>query len=89
MKHYVLIRAYMTADAIKNQLNEIKEADMVDEELRVFFNRGQMIGMEDITYILRYFDAKIDFDFSDKNVVFIPQSWVIESIKADKNSFQF
>ena len=89
MKHYVQIHAYMTADAIKNQLNEIKEADMFDEDLRIFFGIHQMIGMQDITYMLKYFDVRFDSEFSDKNVVFVPQSWILKSIKADKNNFQF
>lgn len=89
MKHYVQIHAYMTADAIKNQLNEIKEADMFDENLRIFFNVHQMIGIFDIAYMLKYFDAKLDYDFSNENVVFIPQDWVIKNIKTDKDRFKF
>lgn len=89
MKHYVQIYAYMTADAIKNQLNEIKEAGLFDENLRIFFGVHQMIGMQDIAYILKYFDARFDSEFSDKNVVFVPQSWILKSIKADKDRFKF
>ena len=48
-----------------------------------------MIGMRDIAYMLKYFDARFDSEFSDKNVVFIPQSWILKSIKADKDNFQF
>lgn len=89
MKHYVQIHAYMTADAIKNQLNEIKEAGLFDEDLRVFFGIHQMIGMFDIAYMLKYFDARFDSEFSDKNIVFVPQSWTLKSIKADKDRFKF
>lgn len=89
MKHYVQINAYMTADAIRNQLNEIKEADMFDEDLRIFFGAHQMIGMQDIAYMLKYFDARFDSDFSNENVVFVPQSWTLKNIKADKDRFKF
>ena len=89
MKHYVQIHAYMTADAIKNQLNKIKEADMFDEDLRIFFTKHQMISIQDIAYMLKYFDAKLDYDFSDKNMVFVPQDWVIRNIKTDKDKFKF
>lgn len=89
MKHYVQIHAYMATDAFKNQLNEIKEADMFDEDLRVFFGCHQMISIQDIAYMIKYFDVKIDSDFSYENVVFIPQSWVLQSIKADKDKFNF
>lgn len=89
MKHYVQINAYMTADAIKNQLNEIKEANMFDEDLRIFFGIHQMIGMQDIAYMLKYFNAVLDFDFSNGNVVFIPQSWVLQNIEANKDRFHF
>ena len=89
MKHYVQINAYMTADAIKNQLNEIKEANMFDEDLRIFFGIHQMIDMQDIAYMLKYFNAVLDFDFSNRNVVFIPQSWVLQNIEADKDRFHF
>ena len=89
MKHYVQIHAYMTADAIKNQLNEIKEAGLFDEDLRVFFGVHQMIGIQDIAYMLKYFDARFDSEFSDKNVVFVPQSRILKSIKADKDRFKF
>ena len=89
MKHYVQINAYMTADAIKNQLNEIKEANMFDEDLRIFFGIHQMIGMQDIAYMLKYFNTVLDFDFSNGYVVFIPQSWVLQNIEADKDRFNF
>jgi hypothetical protein len=39
--------------------------------------------------MLKYFDAELDYDFSDKNVVFVPQDWVIKNIKTDKDKFQF
>ena len=87
MKHYVQINAYMTADAIKNQLNEIKEANMFDEDLRIFFTKGQMIGMQDIAYMLKYFEPRIDFDFSSENVVFIPLPWVLKSINKGASVF--
>ena len=89
MKHYVQIHAYMTADAIKNQLNEIKEANMFDEDLRIFFGIHQMVGIQDIAYMLKYFNTALDFDFSNGNVVFIPQSWVLQNIEADKDRFNF
>ena len=89
MKHYIQIHAYMTADAIKNQLNEIKETDMFDKDLRIFFSKHQMISIQDIAYMLKYFEPRLDFDFSDGNVVFIPQPWVLQSIEADKDRFIF
>jgi hypothetical protein len=79
----------MTADAIKNQLNEIKEANMFDEDLRVFFTKHQMVGVQDIAYMLRYFEPKIDSDFSDDNIVFIPLPWILKSINKDKDGSQF
>lgn len=89
MKHYVQIHAYMTADAIKNQLNEIKEANMFDEDLRIFFGIHQMVGIQDIAYMLKYFNIALDFDFSNENVIFIPQLWVLQNIEADKDRFNF
>ena len=89
MKHYVQIHAYMQADAIKKQLNEIKEANMFDEDLRIFFTKHQMVGIQDIAYMLKYFEPKIDFDFSSENVVFIPQSWVLQNIEDYKDRFKF
>ena len=89
MKHYVQIQAYMTANAIKNQLNEIKDENLFDKDLIVFFGCHQMIGISDIAYMLHYFNARIDIDFSKENVIFIPKDWVIKSIEADKDRFKF
>jgi hypothetical protein len=49
----------------------------------------QMISIQDIAYMLKYFEPRLDFDFSNGNIVFIPQPWVIQSIEADKDRFIF
>lgn len=89
MKHYVQIHAYMTANAIKNQLNKIKDENLFDKDLIVFFGCHQMVAISDMAYMLHYFDAIIDTDFSKETVIFIPQDWVIQNIEADKNGFRF
>lgn len=89
MKHYVQIHAYMTANAIKNQLNKIKDENLFDKDLIVFFGCHQMVGMSDMAYMLHYFDAIIDTDFSKENVIFIPKDWVIKNIEAYKDRFRF
>jgi hypothetical protein len=62
---------------------------MFDKDLRIFFTKSEMISMQDIAYMLKYFEPRIDFDFSNENVVFIPQPWVLQNIETDKDRCQF
>lgn len=87
MKHYVNISRYMCGDALQKQLQQIFDDGLFDIDLRVFFSKSNMITAEDVAYMLKFFDVRVDWDFDSKNIVFIPTETALRRLKNNQLEF--
>lgn len=78
VKNYIKITRYMSGDSLKSQIKYMVDNNMVNENTRLFFNKGNMLCTEDIAEMLPYFDIGIDVDFDMNNIVFIPKKRLLE-----------
>ena len=78
IKNYIKITRYMSGDSLKSQIKYMMDNNMMNENTRLFFNKGNMLCTEDIAEMLTYFDIGIDVDFDMNNIVFIPKERLLE-----------
>ena len=71
MIKYITIVNYMNDDSINKQIQDIIENSMMDEDTRLFFDKGNCLTMGDIKPLLTYFDIRSDNDIN--NVVLVPK----------------
>ena len=83
MKHYVKITRYMSGDSLAEQLQQMVDDGLFNADLRVFFSKSNMLIMEDVAYMLKFFDADTDWDFDSKNVIFIPKEVAVRRCEAN------
>ena len=83
MKHYVKITRYMSGDSLAEQLQQMVDDGLFNTDLRVFFSKSNMLTMEDVAYMLKFFDADTDWDFDSKNVIFIPKEVAVRRCEAN------
>lgn len=74
MIHYVKLTRYMSGPKLAEQLDEIVEASLFDEDLRVFFSNSNNLTMADVAYMMRYFEPMTCEEFKD-NVIFKPTKY--------------
>lgn len=78
VKNYIRITRYMSGDSLKSQIRYMVDNNMMNENTRLFFNKGNMLCTEDIAEMLTYFDIGTDVDFDMNNIVFIPKKRLLE-----------
>lgn len=87
MKHYVKITRYMSGDSLAEQLQQIVDDGLFNADLRIFFTKSNMITAEDVAYMLKFFDVRVDWDFDSKNIVFIPTESALRRLKNNQLVF--
>ena len=86
MIKYIKITKYMAGDSINKQIQDIIDAGMMDEDTRLFFDRGNCLTMGDIKPLLAYFDVRSDNDIN--NAVFVPKDYFIRRFVKNGESFK-
>lgn len=86
MIKYIKIVNYMNGDTINKQIQDIIDAGMMDEDTRLFFDRGNCLTMGDIKPLLEYFNIRSDNDIN--NVVLAPRDHFIRRFVKNKESFK-
>ena len=73
----------MSGDSLAEQLQQMIDDGLFDADLRVFFSKSNMLTMEDVAYMLKFFNVSSDWDFDTKNVIFIPKEVAIRRCEAN------
>lgn len=82
MKTYINITKYVAGKSVREQINELLVAGKIDENTRLFFSKGNCITTRDIAELEGYFDIRIDHDFDDENIVFVPRRFILARAEA-------
>ena len=86
MVKYIKIVKYMSGDSISKQIQDIIDNGMMDEDTRLFFDKGGCVTMGDIKPLLSYFDIKNNDEIN--NVVFVPKDHFIKRFVENGESFK-
>lgn len=85
MIKYIKITKYMAGEIINKQIQDIIDAGMMDEDTRLFFDKGNCLTMEDIDSLLTHFDIRKNNEIN--NVVFVPRDHFIKRFVENGESF--
>lgn len=85
MIKYIKITKYMVGDSINKQIQDIIDNGMMDEDTRLFFDRGNCLTMGDVKPLLEYFDIRSNNDIN--NVVLAPRDHFIRRFVENGESF--
>lgn len=80
-KKYIKIINYMSGPSLKEQIGKIEDKGLMDRGTRLFFANNNTMSMRVVAELLHRFDAEVDDDLNDNNVVFKPQEWYIQSLE--------
>lgn len=78
---YIKITNYMNGASLKEQINELIDADKIDEDVRLFFAKSNNLTMRDLASIMSYFDLICDLDFDSENMVLKPRDSLLRMAK--------
>ena len=76
MIKYIKINKFMNS-ALLEEVDEIIQSDLMDADTRLFLSHNTCITPEDLAEMLPYFNIERDYEFSDRNVVFVPKERIL------------
>lgn len=81
IKKYIKIVNYSSGPTLQTQLEDIEDMNLMDEGTRLFFDKHNVVTMKDMAWLMERFDAEVDSEFSEENVVFKPKAWYLSGVK--------
>lgn len=76
MIKYIKINRYMSGTLL-DEVAKVAEEGLLDTDTRLFLSHNTCITPEDLADILPYFNIEKDYEFSGKNVVFVPTEKIL------------